>query len=120
MEFDDEEVVVGHDVVRSFVVTGGRTRSDTESLQLETRVELSPYAELQRLQFERLDIARHVDAQKAISIAEIAAALHLPMLTTQVLVSDLVSESVLTAHDTVGSEIDLSSLSDIRAAILSL
>ncbi len=119
MEFDDEEVV-GHDVVRSFVVTGGRTQSTTQSLQFETRVEIASGAPTQSLQFERLDIARYIHEQRATSIAEIAAHLHLPMLTTQVLVSDLVAEGVLSAHDTVDSEIDLSSLSDIRAAILSL
>lgn len=120
MEFDDDEEVVGQTVVRSFLVTGGRTRSEAQSLQFETLVEINPTAEMHTLQFERLDIARHVSTQDATSIAEIAAALRLPMLTAQVLVSDLVSEAFLSAHETASSEIDLSSLSDIRAAILSL
>ncbi|MFW2382579.1 MAG: DUF742 domain-containing protein [Acidimicrobiales bacterium] len=120
MEFDDEEEVVGQTVVRSFLVTGGRTHSDTQNLQFETLVEVNPSAQVQNLQFEKLDIARHVSSQDATSVAEIAAALRLPMLTAHVLVSDLVSEAVLTAHETANSQIDLSSLTDIRAAILSL
>ena len=120
MEFDDEEDVVGQTVVRSFLVTGGRTRSEVQNLQFETLVELNRSADVQKRQFEKLDIARHVNAQMSISVAEIAAELQLPMLTAHVLVSDLVSDDVLIAHSTATSEIDLSSLTDIRAAILSL
>lgn len=120
MDFDDDEVV-GRDVVRSYVATGGRTRSHRIDLAFETRVELNPDAEPPTaLQFERLHIARYVQQHIVISIAEISAALRLPPLTTQVLVSDLVADTVLLAHDTVGSEIDLDALSDIRAAISSL
>jgi hypothetical protein len=120
MEFDDHEEVVERTVVRSYVVTSGRTHSVAQSLRFETLVELNSPADMTRLRFEKLDIARHLSTLNGTSIAEIAAALHLPMLTTQVLVSDLVSEAVLTAHDTANSEIDLSALSDIRAAILGL
>lgn len=120
MRFGDDEVV-GKDVVRSFVLTRGRTqpRESVIDLKFETRVELRMEPKVP-LQFERLDITRYVQSERVISVAEISAALGLPILTTQVLVSDLVADDVLHAHDTLDSEIDLSSLSDIRAAIMSL
>ena len=120
MRFDDEEVI-GEDVVRSYVLTGGRTQPQETviDLKFETRVEVRMDTNVP-LQFERLDIARYVKSEQVISVAEISAALGLPILTTQVLVSDLVADDVLHAHETLDSEIDVSSLSDIRAAILSL
>lgn len=120
MLFDDEEVI-GKDVVRSFVLTGGRTQADGAviDLKFETRVQVRTETKVP-LQFERLDIARYVQSEEVISVAEIAAALGLPILTTQVLVSDLVADDVLFAYETLDSQIDLSSLSDIRSAILSL
>ena len=78
MQFDDEEVI-GQDVVRSFVVTGGRTQSnDAIDLKFETLVELSGLADRRTLRFERLDITRVVGEQEVISVAEISAALRLP------------------------------------------
>ena len=118
--YDDGEEVIGDEIVRSFVATGGKARvSEGVELALETLVEpseLTPSA-VASMQYERKAIVASLNGPS--SIAEISAELHLPLLSTQVLVSDLVSEGVLIAHDAI-EEIDLGILESIRAAIVSL
>jgi hypothetical protein len=82
-------------VVRPYTVTGGRARPVTGSLDLLTYVEAlyAPEADLVHLQPEHrsiLDLTR-----TALSVAEIAAHLDLPVGVVRVLISDLVQANLV-------------------------
>lgn len=73
--------------VRPFVVTGGRTEPVDERLRIETQVVATPRAASCVLDFE---CRRIVDlCPVPLSVAEIAAALDLPLIVARVLVADL-------------------------------
>ncbi len=73
--------------VRPFVVTGGRTEPVDERLRIETQVVATPRAANCVLDFECRQI---VDlCPMPLSVAEIAAALDLPLIVARVLVADL-------------------------------
>lgn len=73
--------------VRPFVVTGGRTEPVDERLRIETQVVATPRAAHCVLDFE---CRRIVDlCPMPLSVAEIAAALDLPLIVARVLVADL-------------------------------
>ena len=115
-----DQGVEGDEIVRSFMITGGRTRAADSHLSLETMVEpIAAPSTGSAMKFERQEILRSIDGPT--SIAEIAATLQLPLLSTQVLVSDLVFDGVLQAFDSVtGPDLDMDILSSIRAAIVAL
>lgn len=74
-------------LVRPFIVTGGRTRPLHNGLRLETMLLAAPGAEAAKLQFEQ---RRIVDMTRgAVSLAEVAAGLAMPVGVVRVLVSDL-------------------------------
>ena len=74
-------------LVRPFIVTGGRTRPLHSGLRLETMLVAAPGAESAKLQFEQ---RRIVDmTRRAVSLAEVAAGLAMPVGVVRVLVSDL-------------------------------
>ena len=79
-------------------MTGGRTRSDGVDLTLETQVVTRPEARTDHLNFEQAEIVEV--GKTAISIAEIASHIDVAVGVARVLVSDLVSEGVLTANPT--------------------
>lgn len=73
--------------VRPFIVTGGRTAPVDERLRIETQVLATPRAATCVLDFE---CRRIVDmCPTPLSVAEIAAALDLPLIVARVLVADL-------------------------------
>jgi len=93
------------DFVRPFVITGGRTRAADTSLRMETMVQTvgKPRDDLN---FEK---ARIVDeCYEAISVAEIAAGLGVPLGVAMVIVGDLVDDGCLETTDPV--EIELSTI----------
>jgi hypothetical protein len=76
-------------IVRPYTLTGGRTEPTHTKLPIETLVATTPAGAAARLQLERgaeaiLELCYHV-----LSVAEIAARLHLPLGVARVLVSDL-------------------------------
>lgn len=90
--FDDDS---GEDlVIRPFLLTGGRTRPAQEGLRIEALIQARPGSLHGNLRFEARQIVEL--CQRAISVAEIAAALHVPLGVTRVLVSDLMADGLVT------------------------
>lgn len=105
----------GAEVVRSFMLTRGRTRSASPELPLETRVSAgSPTHAVPPEQQRILDLAA-----TPISLAEISAHLELPLRTAIVMGSDMVAAGTLVAESTV-EVIDNQFLTKIRSAFQSL
>ncbi len=84
------------EVVRPFIVTGGRTRPVDERLRMETVVTASPAALSAPLGFERRHIVEI--CQLPLSVAEVAASLKVPLGVARVLIADLVAERLLVVH----------------------
>ena len=98
-----------HEVVRPFVMTGGRTRAERRDLRIETMLSAVPGAALDGLtheQRELVSICRH-----PISVAEASAALGIVVGVTIILAADLVVSGVLEVHQTDPVEIELDVLS---------
>nr|WP_328806300.1 DUF742 domain-containing protein [Streptacidiphilus fuscans] len=96
--------------VRPFLVTAGRVSDDTY-LPLETQVVATPQglADLPTLTFEQHDII--AACQDPLSLAELAARLHLHLNVVRVVAGDLRSANHLTVHaPQVGTANDLSVL----------
>jgi hypothetical protein len=83
--------------VRSYVLTGGRTRSGAD-LPLETMVRVTTLgtSAAPRLALERKKIVNL--ATEPLSIAEISAHLSIPLGVARVLVGDMVEEGLLDSH----------------------
>jgi hypothetical protein len=81
-------------VIRPFLLTGGRTRPAREGLAIETLIQASPGAVSSELRFEARWIVEL--SQRATSMAELAAALRVPLGVARVLVSDLVAAGSVT------------------------
>ena len=96
---DHAPTEVDGDVVRAFVITGGRSASDTEWLDFETMLEATPLLNTYRsvLRFEAALIA-DLCLREVVSVAEAAALLSLPLGVVQVLAGDLLEEGLLEAH----------------------
>jgi hypothetical protein len=81
-------------VIRPFLLTGGRTRPAREGLAIETLIQARPGAMSPALRFEARQIVEL--SQQATSMAELAAALRVPLGVARVLVSDLVADGSVT------------------------
>jgi hypothetical protein len=83
--------------VRSYVLTGGRTRSGAD-LPLETMVRVTTLgtSASPRLALERKKIVNL--SAEPLSIAEISAHLSIPLGVARVLVGDMVEEGLLDSH----------------------
>jgi hypothetical protein len=86
-------------VVRPYTMTGGRARPITAGLTLLTYVEAlyAPEADLIHLQPEHRTILGMT--RKALSVAEIAARLDLPVGVVRVLIGDLLQASLVSTFD---------------------
>lgn len=80
-------------VIRPFLLTGGRTRPAQEGLRVESLIQARPDALRSNLRFEARQIVEL--CQRPVSLAEVAAALHIPLGVTRVLVSDLVADGTV-------------------------
>jgi hypothetical protein len=80
--------------VRPFVVTGGRTRPLHDGLRLESLVLTTAKASTAALRFEQRRLVEL--ARRAISLAEVAARLAVPVGVARVLVSDLHQDELVT------------------------
>jgi hypothetical protein len=85
---DDEDTAV-----RPFVITGGRTRPVDDRLRVETLVRAEPAALSAPTHFERRRIVEL--CQQPVAVAEIAAALRVPVGVAMVLVADLAAERLV-------------------------
>ena len=83
---DDEDDLV----IRPFLLTGGRTRATVEGLAVESLVQAEPGASMDALRFEARRIVEI--CWQPTSVAELSAALRVPLGVVRVLVSDLVAE----------------------------
>lgn len=80
-------------VVRPFLLTGGRTRPTRDDLHIETLIHAGPGARAPELRFEARQIVELT--RTATSMAELAAALRVPLGVARVLVSDLVADGTV-------------------------
>lgn len=90
---DDED----GDLVRPFVITGGRTRHASVHLRVEALVVATGVVPDRQLQFEHDRIIRVCDAP--ISVAEVAARIGIPLGVAQILVGDLAEARLVQIHE---------------------
>jgi Protein of unknown function (DUF742) len=80
-------------VIRPFLLTGGRTRPAQEGLRVESLIQARADALRPDLRFEARQIVEL--CRGPVSLAELAAALRLPLGVARVLVSDLVADGLI-------------------------
>lgn len=98
----------GHDFVRPFIMTGGRTRAERRDLRVETMLQASVTDIPRDLPSEQEELLRAcVEPQ---SVAEIAAHLHLVLGVVAVIAGDLIASGLLDVHHTDPVEIELDML----------
>ena len=83
--------------LRPFVVTKGKTEAEA-SVRVETLVESS--SEHPSARFEKKKLLT-MAKDKPISVAELSSHLGLPIGTTMTLVSEMIDEGMLNAHETL-------------------
>ena len=83
-------------VVPAYALTQGRTRAAGDELPLETLVTVTKFAARYQAALRMESQAIVTMSASPISVAEIGAALHLPVGVARVLVSDLVTAGCLT------------------------
>ena len=115
----EDEIQEGAEVVRPFMVTRGRTRTQHREVPIETMVTATSAGRLRaaELQFESRRIVTQTSEPAA--IAEIAARLQLPLRAVQILVSDLIADGCLESSD-ITEHADTNLLLHIRSAITAL
>ncbi len=98
----------GHDLVRPFIMTGGRTRAERRDLRLETMLQTS---------VEHLPTDLHSEQEELLllcteplSVAEVAAKLDLVVGVVSVIAGDLIARELLDVHHTDPVEIELDML----------
>ncbi|MHB1137545.1 MAG: DUF742 domain-containing protein [Microthrixaceae bacterium] len=84
-------------LVRPFVITGGRTRHATVHLRVEALVVATEIAPAGPLQFEHAAIIEV--CQQPISVAEVAARIGVPLGVAQILVGDLADAGLVRVHE---------------------
>ncbi len=99
--------------MRPFVITKGKTEAQA-SVRVETLVESSsPNASARFEKKKLLDMT----AEKSISVAELSSHLGLPIGTTMTLVSEMIDEGMLSAHQTLEEDSGASNI-DIMTRII--
>ncbi len=115
-----DEAVKGAEIVRSFMVTEGRTRAQgVPELPPETLISAGERSrsDVEELHFERRRVV--TSHEGTCSIAEIAARERLPLRAAVIIVSELVAAEFLTAEEVV-DVVGLPMLQKIREAIAAL
>ena len=100
MPVDNDTPPQDDDLVRPYLITGGRTRADVDGLQFETLVEANGAAP-DGLRFEAAQV--FALCRTATGIAEISAQLGMPIATVKVVVGDLVNSGHVRIHDDAGT-----------------
>jgi hypothetical protein len=109
--------------VRSYVLTGGRTRTGAD-LPFEAMIQVLPAGRtaLPGLALERRDIITQCTG--SVSVAEISAHLKLPLGVVRVLIGDMVEEGLLSAtapdHSRTGDRPDRQLLERVLDGLQSL
>lgn len=103
------------DLVRPFVLTGGRTRADAPELAIETvvcaRSDASGRTDLRREERRVIEVLRG-----PMSIAEVSAHLAIPLRAAVILVSELVAGGAIVAGKSADTG-DTDFLMEIRSAL---
>jgi Protein of unknown function (DUF742) len=92
-----EDDHVDETVVRPFLVTAGRTQPLHDGLRIHTVLTAPPGALHAPLRFELRRIVELCQVPR--SVADVAAALAVPLGVARVLIADLVNGSYVTCHD---------------------
>ena len=108
---------MSHDLVRPFVMTGGRTRVEHRDLRLETMLKAVRQSAA-GLPTEQEAILRA--CQQPLSVAELAARLDLVVGVAAILVSDLVAAGLLEVHHTDPVDIELDALTRMIEKVRSI
>lgn len=103
-----DEARGGHDFVRPFIMTGGRTRAERRDLRVETMLQASVADIPSGLPSEQEELLRICWEPQ--SVAEVAAKLHLVVGVVAVIAGDLISTGLLDVHHTDPVEIELDML----------
>ncbi|MDQ1292677.1 MAG: hypothetical protein QG608_557 [Actinomycetota bacterium] len=103
-------------LVRPFLMTGGRTGSSSIDLRVETLIQTRPDAQRTTLRFEAQQIV--LLCRHPTSIAEVAAALHVPLGVARVLVCDLVEQDQVTVFER--EELSIQLIERVRARVRAL
>jgi uncharacterized protein DUF742 len=100
MDADHLDGLLGHDrVVPAYALTGKRTRPAGRELPLEAVVTVAPDGVAQHLKPLHMESQTIVDiCVRPMALAEIGAALRVPVGVARVLVGDLVNTGHLIAH----------------------
>ncbi|NUS43649.1 MAG: DUF742 domain-containing protein [Mycobacteriaceae bacterium] len=104
-------------LVRPFMVSAGRTIPLVDGLRYETMVQATPAALSAPLHYEHRQAAQL--CQRAQSVAEIAAALLVPIGVAKVIVGDLVSAGHAAVREPAG-EVQIDVLERIRDLVRQL
>ncbi|MFC6014411.1 DUF742 domain-containing protein [Nocardia lasii] len=103
-------------VVRPFIVTGGRTVPVLDGLRIETLVQAPPSALSAPLRFEERTVVELCSSPH--SIAEIGAALRVPVGIAKVIVSDLAAAGHVTVR--AAPELSTAAIERIRDLVRAL
>ena len=104
-------------VIRPFLLTGGRTRPLNDGLRIETLLHSAPAALSAPLRFE----SRHIVelCRSPMSIADLSAALRVPLGVIRVIVADLLTDSYLRIEEQLG-ELPIALIERIRDRVRAL
>jgi hypothetical protein len=95
----------GHDFVRPFIMTGGRTRAERRDLRVETMLQATVEDTPRGLPSEQEELLELCKVPQ--SVAEVAATLHLVVGVVAVIAGDLIASGLLAVHHTDPVEIEL-------------
>ncbi len=105
---DRDEPRRGHDFVRPFIMTGGRTRAERRDLRVETMLHASADDIPAGLPSEQEELFRA--CTEPLSVAEVAVKLQLVVGVITVIAGDLIAAGLLDVHHTDPVEIELDML----------
>lgn len=109
---EQAQVHDGHDFVRPFIMTGGRTRGDQRNLRVETMLQASAAEVPDHLAGSLPSEQRALLAvcQEPLSVAEVAVHLQIVVGVVAVIAGDLIAAGLLDVHHTDPVEIELDML----------
>jgi len=99
----------GHDFVRPFIMTGGRTRAERRDLRIETMLQASVADIPPGLPSEQEELLLAC-RDEPLSVAEVAVKLQLVVGVVAVIAGDLIATGLLDVHHTDPVEIELDML----------
>lgn len=108
----------GHDFVRPFIMTGGRTRAARRDLRVETMLQTTGAPIRPELPSEQLAIVEL--CREPQSVAEVSARLGLVVGVVTVIAADLIAAGMLDVHHTDPVEIELDMLARMIERVRSI